>query len=95
MPDTLRAPVHKVHREGMAEEPPASRSFVGQHLDVLRHRPRAAIGLGVFCLAMGVGIWFGTVPLDSVGTRVFCVVLGVLTMVWCGIGYLFPGNDES
>ena len=79
----------------MSPDPPRRASFLGQHIHVLRQNPGAAIGLAGFCLAMGVGIWFGTAPLDSQGLRLFCVVLGVVTMVVCGIGYLFPGDDEA
>ena len=58
-----------------------------------RNRAGTAMLLA-FSAAMGVGVWFGTLVLDT-GLRVFLVVLAVLTMLFCGVGYLFPGEDEA
>jgi hypothetical protein len=58
-----------------------------------RNRP-GTILLLLFSLAMGVGVWFGTLILDA-GLRIFLVILAIVTMLFCGIGYLFPGEDEA
>lgn len=68
------------------------RNFWQQHLDVIRNNRRGFIGLLIFCLAMGIGIWLGTNGVDAF-TRVSLVVVAMLTMFVCGVGYLFPDED--
>lgn len=67
-------------------------AFLRSHMTAARRNPRTAWGLVLFSVMMAVGIWFGTLMLD-VWLRVFCVVLGVVTIVGCGAGYLFDDDE--
>lgn len=68
-------------------------AFLREHAAAVRQNRRGAALLLLFCAGMGVGIWLGTFAVD-IGLRIFLVFLGVVTMLFCGIGYLFP-DDES
>jgi hypothetical protein len=72
----------------------AAPSWWSTHVAAIERNRRGTVVLLLFSAAMGVGVWFGTMVLDA-GLRVFLVVLAVLTMLFCGIGYLFPGEDEA
>ena len=68
--------------------------WVTAHKVAMERNRRGTVMLLAFSVAMGAGVWFGTLVLD-LGLRIFLVILAVLTMLFCGIGYLFPGEDEA
>ena len=70
----------------------AIRRYLRTERDRLARNRGGAFLLAVFCVLMSVGLWFGTEVL-SVPLRIFLIVLGVATVIFCGMAYF--DDDEG